>query len=97
MIFSEPICPSYSNLIEGCWSSNVEDRHTFSEIVTELKTNPNFITESINKEEYLKYIQDLNEAQVSFYPSKKKKIILMESKYKDRLSEFKDIETKIIF
>lgn len=72
MIFSEPICPSCQNLIESCWSSNVEGRPTFSEIVTELKTSLNFITENINKEEYLKYIQDLNEAQVSFYPSKKK-------------------------
>lgn len=58
MLFSEPICPSYQNHIESCSSSNAENRPTFSENVTELKTNPNYITENINKEEYLKHLNE---------------------------------------
>ena len=46
----------YRKLIEKCWSHVPSERPTFDEIVCLLKSDPEFITDKINKEEYEKYI-----------------------------------------
>lgn len=69
--FNASIPDSYRKLIEKCWSQNPKMRPTFDEIVTELKTNPDFITDKINKEEYQKYINFIEKSNVSFLSLKK--------------------------
>lgn len=48
-----------------------KDRPKFVEIVDEFKNNPDFITDKINKEEYFKYIQFIENSPKS-YDTKKK-------------------------
>ena len=59
--FIKPIPECYKKLIEKCWSHDPNERPTFSEIVLQLKTNPEFVTENINKNEYYKYIELIEE------------------------------------
>lgn len=47
---------AFQKLIERCWAKDPEERPTFKEIVNLLKTDPGFITDDIDKEEYYKYI-----------------------------------------
>ena len=75
--FDEPINDAYRNLIERCWSQDPKLRPTFDEIADELKTNPEFITESINEDEYRKYIKFIEDYPKSF-KEEKTKIILEE-------------------
>lgn len=68
---SKPIiynsCPEcYKNLLKRCWSQDPEDRPSFEQILFELKTNPDFITEKINKEEFFNYARMIDEYQASF-------------------------------
>lgn len=62
--FKVPIPPAYRNLIERCWPEDPKDRPKFESIVDELKTNREFITESIDKEyfyEYVKYVKKIKQ------------------------------------
>ena len=47
---------AYRNLIERCWSHNAEERPSFEQIVDELKTNSDFITDLVDQEEYYDFI-----------------------------------------
>ncbi|KAK8893049.1 hypothetical protein M9Y10_030308 [Tritrichomonas musculus] len=51
----------YKELIETCWSEDPNDRPSFSKIVHELETNQEFISEDIDRKEYDKYIESINE------------------------------------
>lgn len=64
--FKTPIGKSYQNLIERCWSQDLNERPTFDQIVEELKNDRGFITENVNKEEYYKYISFIEECRSSF-------------------------------
>ncbi|KAK8837376.1 hypothetical protein M9Y10_036809 [Tritrichomonas musculus] len=69
LIISEEFIPKcYKELIERCWSENPNDRPTFSEILTELRTNKEFITESIDSDEYQHYIELIDEYNATFEP-----------------------------
>ena len=57
--FKKEINETYKDLIERCWNQEAEKRPTFDEILIELKTNPLFITNEINKEEYFNYIKNI--------------------------------------
>ena len=63
--FKESIPQCYRNIIEKCWARDPKERPTFDEIVFYLKTNSEFITDKINKEEYLNYIKYIDEAQLA--------------------------------
>ena len=56
----------YRELIERCWSQNPKDRPTFEEILQTLKTNPEFITESVDKEEFYQYISTIDNSEITF-------------------------------
>lgn len=69
--FNVSIPDCYRNLIEKCWSQEPVDRPTFSEIVENLKKNPEFITETVNSDDYQKYIKLIDESLVTFHPERK--------------------------
>lgn len=54
--FDEKISEAYKNLIERCWSQNPEKRPSFAEITNELETNDEFITESVEKDDFICYV-----------------------------------------
>lgn len=58
-------------MIEKCWSQEPSERPTFDQITDELKTNPDFITDLIDENEYLSYIDYINEYNTSFDSTKK--------------------------
>ena len=66
---------SYKNLIQQCWSQDPQNRPTFNEILFQLKNNDNFITENVNKDEYLNYIKYIDEQNITFDSFKKINII----------------------
>ena len=61
---------SYKKLIMNCWEQDSSNRPTFDEIIEELKENPGFITETINEDEYYKYIDYIDEYETSFNSGK---------------------------
>ena len=65
------IADCYRNLISRCWSQNPEERPTFDNIVDELKSNEDFITDLIDKDKYYEYIDLIDTLGSSFNPSKK--------------------------
>ena len=46
----------YKDLIESCWSNDPEQRPTFDEIVENLKNNPDFITNTVDHNEFYDYV-----------------------------------------
>lgn len=74
--FKLTVADCYKKLISRCWSKNKDERPTFKEIVNELKNNKDFITNSVDKTEFLDYINFVDSLGNSFDPSKKfKKVI----------------------
>lgn len=65
--FDVDINEHYRKLIELCWSQNINERPSFSNIVSLLKNDPGFITESINKEVFFNYIQLIEKSNIEFY------------------------------
>lgn len=68
--FNEPIESCYKKLIEQCWSENPNERPTFDSIVHQLKNNPEFITEKVNKEEFYNYVKLIDESSNSIEQGK---------------------------
>ena len=93
--FIKPINESYKTLIERCWSQEPSSRPSFSEIITELKTNPDFITDSINKEEFQAYVKYIDESPFSFESSRR--IVGLESFVRNRKEKFVELKSKISF
>lgn len=60
----------YRELIENCWAQSPDDRLSFDEIVNCLKTNEDFITDLIDKNEFLDYVDFIDDAKSSFEKSK---------------------------
>ena len=89
----ETICESYRNLIERCWSQKPELRPTFETIVDELRTNPSFITQDVDEDEYRKYIKYIDETPNSFDPLKK--LSYVEHSMKRTDIKFKERNLKI--
>ena len=54
-------------MIKECWSQNQDERPTFEEIVDKLKKNPDFITENVDKDEFLNYIDYIDEELLKTY------------------------------
>ena len=55
--YNIPEC--YLNLIESCWLEDPKKRPTFSDIVKELRTNPEFITSYVDKTEFISYVSNI--------------------------------------
>lgn len=50
--FDYPIGKSYRELIKNCWNQNIDKRLTFEQIKDELKTDPGFFTETVDKKRF---------------------------------------------
>ena len=75
--FNFPIPNCYKDLISRCWSPNPEDRPTFQEIVEELRTNKEFIIDTIDENEFYEFVDFIDEKGSSFETSKKLKTIIL--------------------
>ena len=62
--------PSYRDLIERCWSQEPSERPTFDEIVEELKTKDDFISDVIDSNEFYDYIDFIDNSQITFNANK---------------------------
>ena len=87
--FKIPIAKAYRNLIERCWSQNPEERPTFEEI--QKKSNPEFITDEIFKELFLKYVKFINEFHVEFNSSNR--INQFDEATSSKLHTFKEVDS----
>lgn len=54
--FKYPIPYCYKYLIQKCWSQNPQDRRSFRNIVSKIEKYPCFITENVDKNDFLNYI-----------------------------------------
>lgn len=64
--FKKPIPQSYRSLIELCWSNNPKDRPSFHQILSRLKNDQGFITDSINENDYLRFIKYIDQCENVF-------------------------------
>lgn len=53
-------------MIERCWSQKSSDRPTFDQLLNELRTNHEYILETVDKNEYFNYIKYIDEYKTSF-------------------------------
>lgn len=64
--FTFPIPSSYRKLIEKCWSYDPSDRPSFYQIVEDLKNDSGFITSSVDKEEFMEYVDYTEDYKSTF-------------------------------
>ena len=62
-IIDSSVSEPYRKLIERCWAQNPEERPTFNEIVTLLEEDEGFITSTVDRGEYINYIDYVKMAQ----------------------------------
>ncbi|KAK8860565.1 hypothetical protein M9Y10_012230 [Tritrichomonas musculus] len=67
---TEEVPNAYRKLIERCWSQEPSDRPTFDQILTEMRTNREYILENVNEKDYLNYIKCINEYKTTFDENK---------------------------
>lgn len=68
----EDVPAAYRELIESCWAQNSCDRPSFNDIVEKVESDPAFITETVNRDQFIDYVnyvknfikKDLIEANV---------------------------------
>ena len=58
---NDDIPQCYRKLISKCWEQNPEERLTFDEIVYLIKNDENFITQNVDKKEFLDYVHKIDE------------------------------------
>ena len=91
-LFDAPIEEPYKNLIERCWSQNPDDRPTFAQIVEELENNGDFITQSIEQDDFIDYIRFINDYKKCF---NEKRIIKLDNFIRNQVSlTFKSIDIR---
>lgn len=56
----------YKKLIESCWAANPSDRPTFDDILKQLTENNDFITDTVDEDEFYKYVDYIQNSQTSF-------------------------------
>ena len=61
---------SYRNLIEKCWQEDPNKRPSFDEIVNLLETDPGFILDSVDQDDFFNYVDYVKNYQSKFDDSK---------------------------
>lgn len=92
--FKYEIPDCYQQLIKKCWSQNPDERPTFEDIVNELKNNHDFITNSVEEDEFLDYVDLIDNYKTTFDPTKKFKKITF-SKDAEKVSEIESKPEKV--
>lgn len=93
--FKRPIAKCYQQLIEKCWSDDPNERPSFAQIVEELKNNPEFITDTVDKEEYFDYIDYIDQYfadEIIKSTKNDNKLVEKKSFQKVDLSQYKKIQ-----
>lgn len=57
------ILKCHRDLIEKCWCQEPKERPIFDEIVELLRSDPSYITEDVDQEEFDKYVQYIDESK----------------------------------
>ncbi|KAK8872167.1 hypothetical protein M9Y10_007929 [Tritrichomonas musculus] len=66
-LIPETLPKTYKSFIESCWSESPEDRPTFEEIITELKTNNGFLTEiDADEDKFNRFINFIDNYDTTF-------------------------------
>lgn len=86
----EDIPTSYCSLIQSCWENDPNDRPTFDQILDELKSNPDFITDTVDEEEFMNYQEYLDSYQSSFNIEKNR--IKLEDFLKEKKSKIEKVK-----
>ncbi|KAK8835984.1 hypothetical protein M9Y10_040181 [Tritrichomonas musculus] len=76
--FNSLINESYKSLIEKCWSQDPTCRPSFESIVKMLEEDPRFITETVEEDKFIMYVDYIKDYRVTF---NKAKSILSYQKY----------------
>ncbi|KAK8880351.1 hypothetical protein M9Y10_003018 [Tritrichomonas musculus] len=71
--FKYQIPDCYRNLIESCWSEEAFLRPSFDDIVNELKTNPEFVSENVDIDELILYSESIDEIYTDLNPERNAK------------------------
>lgn len=77
-------------MIERCWSQKSSDRPTFDQLLNELRTNHEYILETVDKNEYFNYIKYVDEQNISFDSFKRINIMIQSKIF--NISVFDTIE-----
>ncbi|KAK8899048.1 hypothetical protein M9Y10_001346 [Tritrichomonas musculus] len=93
-LYECPVLYYYRQLIERCCSPDSKQRPSFDEILNELKTNPDFLDCSIDKENFLEYTQYLDEYPNKFDP--KIHVTKLNDILKNEYLSFHDIRPDIL-
>ena len=78
----------FQNLIKNCWSQSPENRPSFKEIAEQLKTDPNFITKDIVKNDFYKYIEFIDQSQSTFDSTRIQYILYIAKKHSNNKRTF---------
>lgn len=84
---------SYRRLIERCWNDDPLERPTFDEILTELKTNPGFISRGVVKEDFFDYVEFVDQFHSS-HDQNKPILPYEEIKNQRRIKRMEEIKRK---
>lgn len=93
-LYECPVLYYYRQLIERCCSPDSKQRPSFDEILNELKTNPDFLDCSIDKENFLEYTQYLDEYPNKFDPNRH--VTKLNDILKNEFLSFPDIRPDIL-
>lgn len=69
--FNSQVPECYQELISQCWDNDPKLRPPFDEILRRLKTDPRFITPTVDEGDFLNYIDYLDEYKTSFADNKR--------------------------
>ncbi|KAK8898251.1 hypothetical protein M9Y10_000529 [Tritrichomonas musculus] len=78
--FKHPIPRCYRDLITRCWSPDPNARPTFQDIVKELRTNKEFIIDTIDESEFYEYIDNIDYIGSSFDANESLTTVIQTSK-----------------
>lgn len=64
--FNVPVPRCYKELIEKCWAEDPDERPSFDDIIDTLKSNPEFILEDVDLDEFIIYSEFVGENYIVF-------------------------------
>ena len=90
--FESDIAACYKELIENCWNHDPDKRPTFDQIIEDLESNPNFITETIDEAEFLNYVDSIGYKTSSNKSKNQRKTVKTLKKVSIDFSKIEELE-----